>query len=303
MPRFQLYAALAASIIGVSFSAVLNRLSASPALVINLYRVAFALLLLAPVAVRPTLGALRRAPPRDLLACLAAGTMLALHLMAWTTSLRLTSIASAVILVTSDPLFVMAASFLVFRERVPGRAMAWAFLAMLGAVAVGANDWRGGPAPLLGDLLALAGAFLMAGYLIVGRGVRRRLELLPYVFLVYLACAAWLLLGCLLTRTPLGPYPAREWGLFLLLALLPTLLGHTVFNWALAYVSASAVAVTLLGEPVGAMALAALILGEYPGVVQVAGGAAVLLGLYRFVRSSVGRSTGRHGEDNMARRG
>ena len=133
---------------------------------------------------------------------------------------------------------------------------------------------------LLGDLLALVGAGMLALYLLAGRRIRQELGLLTYVTPVYAVSALFLIFCCFSTGVPLGPYPAEEFFLFIVLAVVPMILGHTVYNWALRYVEAPIVAVSLLGEPVGAITLAAFFLQETPGNLVALGGIITLVGIY-----------------------
>jgi drug/metabolite transporter (DMT)-like permease len=135
------------------------------------------------------------------------------------------------------------------------------------------------PAPLLGNGLALAGAVAAAAYVLAGRSVRQRVPLLPYVLVVYAVAAAGLLAVAVAAGHPLLGYPGHEWGLFLGMAVGPGILGHTVINWALEHVESSVVSVSLVGEPVGSAALAALLFAEIPGPLTVAGGAVVIAGI------------------------
>ena len=134
---------------------------------------------------------------------------------------------------------------------------------------------------MLGDLLALSGGVTAALYYLAGRRLRRTLDLWPYVALVYGACFLVLLLFAAIARTPLLPQPPREWGIFTALALGPMLLGHTGMNWALRYLPAYIVNLTVLGEPIGATILAAALPGirEVPPPVTLVGGAVLLAGI------------------------
>ncbi|HEY8416687.1 MAG TPA: DMT family transporter [Limnochordales bacterium] len=137
------------------------------------------------------------------------------------------------------------------------------------------------PAVLVRQLLA---AILVSGYLLIGQRVRRRVPLLVYVFWLYGSAAATLGLAAVMMGVPLGGYGAHDWAIFVALAVGPTLLGHTVFNWVLQYVPASVVAVSILAEPIGASALALLILGEVPDATQIIGGVLILTGILVFLR-------------------
>lgn len=282
-------AVLALALLGISFAAPLVRLSAAHPLAIAIWRLGFSLVIVA-VALVVTggwrqWGALRRS---DALAAVAAGIMLALHFYAWNSSLRYTTVAASVVLVNLQPAIVAGLSALVLAERPSSRQVAGIALAMAGALVIGlhdagqgAQDGQAGSRPLLGDALAVAGAVTAALYYVVGRKLRQRLDLWPYVGLVYGACFVTLVAIAAVLRVPVRAQPPRELAIFAGLALGPMMLGHTGMNWALRYLPAYVVNLTVLGEPVGATALAAVLPGiaEIPSPATLAGGAIVLAGV------------------------
>jgi drug/metabolite transporter (DMT)-like permease len=128
---------------------------------------------------------------------------------------------------------------------------------------------------------------LVSGYILIGRRLRSGVSLPAYTFFTYGSSTLVLVLASLATKTPFAPYPARDWLIFLALALVCTVLGHTVFNWALRYVQASVVSVSVLGEPLGAIVWASLFLKEYPTLRQMIGAGFIFAGLFVFTRASV----------------
>jgi len=277
-------AALLVAVLAVSTSAVLVRYSAAGSLVTAFYRVLFTALLLLPATLVRHRGAFARLSSRDWLGASASGVALALHFAAWFESLAWTSVAASTTLVQVQVFFVAAGGALVLSERVSRRSLAGMGLAFVGICVMSLGDALtgaplGGPAPLYGNALALAGAACMAGYLLAGRSLRGRLPLVPYVVVVYAVCALVLLALALAGGDPLLGYPSDGWLVFLALAVGPGLLGHTVLNWALGETSSGAVSASLLGEPVGSTLLAALLLGEVPTAITVGGGAVVLAGV------------------------
>jgi drug/metabolite transporter (DMT)-like permease len=257
----------------------------APSLTIAAGRLALAALLLAPFALARHRAALSRLTARQSGLALLAGAFLAAHFALWITSLERTSVASSVVLVTTTPLWVGLLAPVFLREPLTRRVALGILLALAGGIVVGLGDARGGAVAtlrggaLLGDLMALAGAWMMAGNLMVGRRLRTWLGLVPYVFLVYGAAAViLLLLMAAAGQGFLGLSPATcLW--IALLALVPQLLGHTSFNWALRYLPAALVAVALLGEPVGSSALAWGLLHEVPGPVTLGGAVLILAGI------------------------
>jgi drug/metabolite transporter (DMT)-like permease len=275
-------AGLGVAVAAVSTGAVLVRLSGAPSAVAAFYRVLFTTLPLVPVALWRHRGAFARMGRRDLGVAGLAGVALAVHFAAWFESLAWTSVAASVTLVQSQPLFVAAGAWLLLDERAGRRTVLGVLVAVGGMAAMSAGDLLGGavrPAPLLGNALAVLGALAAAGYVLAGRSLRRRVALVPYVVVVYGVCAVALLALVLASGAPLAGYPAREWLLFAGLAVGPGLLGHTLVNWALGYLRSSLVAVSLLGEPVGATLLALVVLAEVPAPATVAGGVVVLVGI------------------------
>jgi len=271
-------------IVAVSFASIFIRFASAggaSGLAIAAWRLSLASLLLAVPAwfrVRDELASLGR---RDLALALLSGTFLAGHFATWITSLELTSVASSVALVTMYPLFAAVVSTFLLGERPHSLAWAGVLLSVLGSVTVAFTDVSGGtgPAPLVGDALALAGAVTGAGYFLVGRTLRRKLSLIAYVTLTYGTAAVVLILVALIARVQLIGFGPPVYLMLILLAVVPQLIGHSSFNWALRYLSATFVTVTIVGEPLGATLLAFLVFGERPGWLKALGGLLILLGI------------------------
>ncbi|MCX7750660.1 MAG: DMT family transporter [Candidatus Bipolaricaulota bacterium] len=270
--------ALGAGVLSLSWAAILIRFTSSPSLAVAAGRMALAALALVPVALllrRP----LSRAGWR---LALLAGGFLALHFALWTESLRHTTVASSVALVTTNPIFVGLFSWAFLGERPSGALWQGILLSVAGGLLIGWGDFAVGGTALLGDALALLGAVAASAYLLLGRRARGEGALLPYVAAAY-GVAALLLLAVAGGSGAFPPIPG-DWVWIGLMAAGPQLLGHTSVNWALRRFPASAVAVAILGEPVGATAWAYLAFGEVPSPLQGVGVALVLLGIVRALR-------------------
>lgn len=287
--KVTLFNPLAAVLLGVAavaFSSIFTKLATAPPLVIAFYRLAFTVTLLAPLALNSSgRQELKGIKKLDLGMAVLAGAFLALHFSVWITSLNFTSVASSTVLVTMQPLFVVIGGVLFLHEKNSARGLAGAAIALAGSVLIGINDFQLGGTALKGDILAFSGAFFVAVYVMIGRKLRSRLSLFPYVFVVFGSAAAVLLIFNLAAGTRLYPYPAFDWLWFIALAVVPTIFGHTVFNWALRYVKAMVISVSILGEPVGATVLAYFIFQEVPGLLHIAGGITVIFGLCVFISS------------------
>lgn len=273
------YLVLATGVVSVAFAAVFIRLAEAPPLVIAAYRLSIAALVLAPVAWIKARDELRGLDRRQVWLAVASGAFLALHFSLWIASLDFTSVASSVVLVTASPIFVAIASYLLFREKLTVRIIGGIAISVAGAIIIGYASWQIGVNSLLGSILSLGGALAVSGYMLIGRRLRQNTGLLSYIFLTYLSAAVFLMAAVLITGQKLQGYSGTTYLMFILLALVPQLVGHTSLNWALKYMPATIVTVAVLGEPVGATLLAWSILGEVPRLVEIIGGLLILAGI------------------------
>ncbi len=292
--RARLAAGLAVGVMAISFAGVLIRgvgLEGVPFLAVAFYRMAFSAAMLGAAAAATR----SRMPSReDAKIVVASGVCLAGHFGLWTLSFGYIPVARSVLIVDSQTIFVVIAAALLLGERPTRRVLLGVVVALAGILVVSADNLGGAAGgSWRGDLLALGGAVTVTGYILAGRVARARLGLLGYVVPVYTLAAAILLVWCLVAGVPLAGFSGRAWLGFLLLAVVPTIFGHTVFNWLLGYLRADAVSLAILAEPVGAAALAYLFFGEVPSAWTFAGAPLVLTGL---ALASVGTGTTREPE-------
>src|SRR3989441_2615613 len=226
---------------------------------------------------RQRIGVVREAFPLMLL----SGVLLALHFWTWIASLRFTTVASSVLLVSLKPIFAWGIAALWLGEH-PTRTERWGIaLAVAGAALIGLADARASGGALGGDALALAGAVTGAGYYVIGRRVRRTVSVWSYASTVYAVAGVLLGFMAALSGAPLTGFASRDWAVFAALAAGPMLIGHTGMNYALQHYRATTVNVAALGEPVGASLIAWLVpsIHEAPPISAVVGGILVLLGI------------------------
>jgi len=280
-------AILALGVVAVSTAAVLIREADAPSIIIAAYRLVLAslpLLLLAGVRRQRVLPATQSV----LLLTLLSGVCLAAHFGLWVAAVKQTSIVTSVVLVTTTPLFVGLAGGPLLGEK-PGRTI-WLALAIAGAgtLLMVSEDFDAGGETLTGDAFALLAAVFASGYLMAGRKLLGSGGgWLPYITVTYSTGAALLLAAALASGDALGGYSNRTFAFFVLLALVPQLVGHTAVNRSLGHLPAIVVSLAVLGEPVGATILAAVFLDEDPTLLQLAGGLLVLAGVATGVRGNV----------------
>lgn len=270
---------LTLGIIVISFGAIIIRLvSGASVFAISAWRLGVASLILLPISIHR--GALTSISRRNLLFSALSGFFLSLHFILWIASLDYTSVASSVVLVSTSPIFVGLGARLFIHEP-PSRLLKIAIaLAVGGAVVIGWGDMRLGGTALQGDLMAVGGAIMAAGYLLSGRRVRQEVPLSGYALTTYGTATILLLIVCLAMRQPLVGFSLPDYVWLILLGLGPQLIGHTSLNWALEYLQASVVSIVTLGEPIGATILAYIIFGEALTLTKGVGGAIILIGIY-----------------------
>jgi drug/metabolite transporter (DMT)-like permease len=287
----RLYVVLLTGVVAVSFAAIFIRLADAPSLVIATYRLTLAALILSPLALWRCWREFKALGRNDVLWALLSGVLLTLHFVLWIASLDHTTVASSVVFVATNPLFAGIAAHLLRQDRLSPVMFAGIILAVLGGMVIAWDDVAlGGPA-LWGDLLALMGAAMAAGYFMAGRTLRPKVSLLAYVSIVYSIAALGALLVSALARQTLFGYSPQTYLMFVLLAVGPQIIGHSSLNWALRHLSASSVGVITLGEPVGSTILAYFFLQEAPTLLKIGGAALILAGIYYSLREQ-GRERG-----------
>jgi len=276
-PEFGIFIA----IVSVSFAALFIRWTSegTHAHVIAFYRMAFASMIVMPITLVFCYKELISIDRKMLFLLIGIGAFLALHFATWIESLDHTTVASSVLLVTSHPILVASVSHFYFRERHSRIAAGGIALGLAGMIIITWGDTSFGEEQVYGDFLALIGMVAVAVYMLAGRQVRQKLGLFVYVFIVYTSAAFFLLILCLFQGHQLVSLPGDDYLIFAALAVIPTIFGHTVYNWALKYVSASVVSVSLLGEPILSSLWAVLFLEEFPIGTIYLGGAMVLVGI------------------------
>ena len=277
------YLAIALAVVSVSFSSIFIRWSESDAITIALYRLTFASLIILPFAAMERTTPLRTISRRDLAFMAGVGVVLASHFAFWITSLKTegVTVASSVILVTSHPVLVAIVSHFALGERVSTPTAVGIGLGMTGVAAIAFAGASVSPTTLAGTLLALLGGVMAGIYFLAGRQLRQRVSLPVYAFVVYATAALTLFAlaaatGALLPEGDLS----TEFPLFLAMAVIPQIGGHTLYNWSLRFVPAAIVSLSLVGEPIGSSLLAWLLLAETPSSLVAFGGIFALTGIF-----------------------
>ena len=273
-------------IFGISMSAILVRFSTAPSAVTAAWRLGWTVLLQTPVVFGRTQfrQEIKIVDKKTVLMSVVSGIFLAFHFFLWFESLRNTTIASSSIIVSTEVIWVSLGFLLFLKGKISGKAVAAIAVAFCGSVVIALSDSGSGGTHLYGDLLALLAAITVAVYMLVGRIVRSSVSTTVYTYLVYTACFVMLFAMCLLQGQNVMAYGWRMVIIGFLLALFPTILGHSVFSWCLKYFSPSFVSASKLCEPAVSISLAAILFAEIPTVLQIVGGILVLGSVFYYAR-------------------
>lgn len=280
--KTQIILLLIFSVSMLSSASILIRLSTSPPLVIVFWRTLYGAILMASIgAVRRDFSALRKPVVKQNWHWLIAiGITLSLHFSTWFQSLFMTTVAASVVLVDSSPIFTAILSTIILGEALRRRSWIGVIIAVAGAVILAWGDFGGsGIIALTGDLLAITGAFFLALYFIGGRRFAKEMPITVYTTVIYLVAAITTLGICIPLNLNVLVFEPNEVLIFLALAIFPTVLGHSINNYLLTKVPAYVVSSAVLGEPIGAAILAAIIFIEIPGSAIVIGFIVILIGV------------------------
>lgn len=277
------YIPIIIGVISVSLSAIFVRLAEAESGVIAFYRMLFSVLIMSPLFFMKYKHEIKSLNKKEWMFMSIAGVLLAFHFILWFESLNYTSVASSTVLVTLQPIFALVGTYFFFKENISLKVIVATVVAISGSVLIAWGDFKVSGDAFFGDVLALIACALVTGYFLFGQEVRKQLSLITYTMVVYSVSTIVLFAYVLFVGQSFGPYESNEWIMFLLLAIVPNLLGHNLFNWAIKYVSTNIISISILFEPIGASVLAFFIFGELLTLAQILGGIIVIVGITVFV--------------------
>ena len=265
--------------IAASFSGIFVRLINAGTIAIGFYRLTFAVPFFAAAVLLKNRAELRALTKKQVAGCMLGGLFLAGHYFSLFTAVNNTTIASAVMLCNISPIIILIITTLVFREKTTAKAVIGVVIALAGAAIITGGDYNFAGKAVFGDLMAFAGALFYALYFLVGRTMRKNINVPVYVFIVFSTCWAVFLVGMLVTGTPFSGYSGMDFLYLFAFAMVCSIGAHAVFNWCLAHVSPLYISTIETVETIFAAVLAALIFGEIPTLWQWIGGGVTICGL------------------------
>jgi Permeases of the drug/metabolite transporter (DMT) superfamily len=273
-------------VISISFSSIFVKWSDAPASILGMYRLLFTVIVMLPFLPWKKIktGAIN-IQWKDWIQLLLSGIFLGFHFLFWMDSLRYTTVASSMIITTLEPVFVMIGAYFIFKERTNLIGIVSIIIAVSGSIIIAWGDINLSTKALYGDFLSLAGTLAVAIHMLFGQVLCKKIPTSIYSFCVFFIGGFVLLIYNLSYEIPLIHYSVHDWGIFVLLALVPNIFGHALFNWLLKYLDATTISMSILGEPIGAIILAYLFLGEATSISQMIGGALSLIGVSMFLKN------------------
>lgn len=272
-------------VVAISFSSILVKWSAAPASILGMYRLLLTVIMLFPFLPWKKLNKVSKdISRRDWFLLFISGLFLGLHFLFWMDSLKYTTVASSMILTTLEPVFVMIGAYFIFKEKTNIFGILSILIAITGSIIIASGDIGLSSTALYGDFLSILGTLAVAIHMLAGQDLCRKIPPSIYSFFVFLIGGIILFFYNIINGVSLIEYPVNDWWIFLLLALVPNIFGHVLFNWLLKFVDATTISMGVLGEPIGAIILAYLLLGETISLSQIIGGILAIVGVGMFLK-------------------
>lgn len=272
------------SVVFISVGSILVRLSNAPSLVISMYRMFFSVIILLPIVYKNNKNDFRKISKKDFILCIISGFFLAIHFGTWITSLNYTTIASSTVLVSTHPIIILIAGHFLFKEKITKPIFFSVLISLLGSFLISFSGFDFlNLDKFLGNSLAVAGAMAVSVYILIGKKVRKNLNVNIYTFLVYSISTVFLFFFAIIAKNDLFNYSVKEWSIFLALAVFCNLLGHSVFNWALGYLKSSLVSIIIISEPIFATIWAIFLFSEVPSINEIIGGIMIIGGIVKYI--------------------
>ncbi|PEL52219.1 DMT family transporter [Bacillus toyonensis] len=272
-------------VFALSTSAIFVKLADAPAAIIAFYRLLFATVILLPLLLfnKRNRNELKTLSKKQWGFGFLSGLFLAAHYVLWFESLRYTSVASSTVIVTLQPLFSMIGGYFLFKERFTKGAVIGCFIAISGSIVIGWQDFQISGDALYGDILAFMAAGIITAYFFISQHIRKDLSLIPYSVISYGSSACFLGIFAYIQQQSFIHYATQTWLSFIGLAFIATILGQTIFNWLLKWMSATVISMSILGETIGTCVLAYFILSETITLQQALGISIIFMGLTLFL--------------------
>lgn len=268
------------AVVAGSSSGIFGSIITAPAMAIGFWRLTLGTPFFAAPVLLKQRETIRQISKKNLILTFLSGAFLFGHFFSWFTAVKMTDIASAVVLATLHPLVVIVATVLVFRKKVGRRPIMGITLAILGAILIAGLDFgKLSGSNFTGDLFAFMAAFCMGVYFVIGGEVRKEVPGSTYVFLLFFSCWICFVIGVIVTGTPVLGYSMQDYILLIGLTLICQIGAHAVLNLCMGYVDSLYVSAWESGEAVFAIILGMIFIRQFPTSMEIIGAIITVTGL------------------------
>ena len=305
-PPLTAYIAIFAAIASISSAAILIRfalLEEMPPILIAGARLLVATIALTPITLSRYRSHIQNLTRRELLLATLSGLFLAIHFIAWVSSLQYTTVLVSVVIVTTGPIWVAILEVIFLNIRLSQLVIIGLVIALLGGILIGiplqsetAQTTDAQDMTLIGGFLSWIGAITVSVYMLIGRKLRSKLPVVPYIWLVYGTATIVILITVIATATPVTGFRFEGYLILLMMGLVPQLIGHSSLNYVLEYFPATFVSMFTQLEPIGSAILALIIFAEVPPTQQIIGSAIIIFGVLLASRGKVSPSEKRESD-------
>lgn len=303
-PPITAYIAIFAAIASTSAAAILIRLAlqeSMPPILVAGARLFIATIILTPITLNNYWTNIRHLSLTELLLTCTSGLFLAIHFIAWVSALQYTTVLVSVVIVSTGPIWVAILEVIFFKIRLSQLVIIGLLIALAGGVFIGmpligtdeteaASSIVNQDTTLIGAVLSWIGAVAVSVYMLIGRKLRAKLPVIPYIWLVYGIASIILLMMVLITATPVTGFRLEGYLILIAMALIPQLIGHSSLNYVLEYFPATLVSMFSQLEPIGSAILALIIFAEIPPPQQLIGSVIIISGVLLASQGKVSQS-------------
>ena len=211
---------------------------------------------------------------------LIAGMFLFFHFFSWFSSVKMTNITSASVMAALSPIVVLFISIVIYKRKIGFKAIVGIVIALIGgAITAGLDYAELASGYFLGDIVGLLAGFFIGIYYSIGDKIRDKVNGQVYVLVLFISCWACFLIAMIVSGTPFFSYPAKDWGLLVLMTLACQIGCHALNNLCLGHTDSVYVSAWGTSEPLFATVFAFLMIGQTPTKWSIVGCAIVILGL------------------------
>jgi len=225
--------------------------------------------------------------PKELFWVMIGGVFFSLHLILWIYGLTTVGVFEAMVIVATNPIYTTIGAYFIFGECPRDKFLPAFILAFIGTVLTFVDGFRGEMGNVTGMFSVFISTLFFSAYVLTGKKARKRTTTNSYIFMLYSASALICLIFILATGSPLINYTTRNYVFFIILALVPTVIGHGSLNHCVGYFRASTVSMLTLLEPVIGSVAAYMLLGEGVGEYSTFGFVLIVFGIALLFKTEI----------------